>query len=179
MTANVKIVVDKVQDVVKIPNSSLRFKPTMSEAELQDAFKRGGEERAFNFFKNSLLPAANGQATAMNGAGNGGRAGMGGPGAGGNRPPGQQRRDPNAGTGRANRGKRMPIWIMGDDKLIRPVIVRLGLTDGVSTQIEDGNLKQGDRLIVGVEFDPNRASAATTTTRPPGFGGPGMGGIRR
>ena len=67
---------------------------------------------------------------------------------------------------------------MGDDKLLRPVIVRLGLTDGVSTQIEEGKLKQGDKVVTALEVDPNRQSPTATTTRPPGFGGP-MGGPRR
>jgi hypothetical protein len=54
--------------------------------------------------------------------------------------------------------------------------VKLGLTDGVVTEIVDGKTKEGDKIIVGLETDPNRP--ALTTTRPPGFGGP-MGGIRR
>jgi hypothetical protein len=54
--------------------------------------------------------------------------------------------------------------------------VKLGLTDGVVTQIMDGKTKEGDKIIVGLETDPNRP--ALTTARPPGFGGP-MGGIRR
>jgi hypothetical protein len=84
---------------------------------------------------------------------------------------------------RSSRGRRVPIWILGEDKLLRPSIVKLGLTDGVATEIADGKLKQGDKIVVGLEFDPNRPSATSTTTRPPGFGGPGgmggMGGPRR
>jgi HlyD family secretion protein len=76
-----------------------------------------------------------------------------------------------------NRGRRTPVWIIGEDKLIRPVVLKLGLTDGVVTQIVEGNLKQGDRVILSAEISGGR-STSSTTTRAPGFGGP-MGGVRR
>ena len=82
---------------------------------------------------------------------------------------------------RSRRGQHVPIWVLGEDKLMRPVVVKLGLTDGVNTQIVEGKLKEGNKIITGYEFDASRP-AATSTTRPPGFGGPsipGMGGFRR
>ncbi len=76
----------------------------------------------------------------------------------------------------------MPVWILGEDKLLRPSVLKLGLTDGVTTEIADGKLKQGDKIIIGLEFDPNHPTATSpTANRAPGFGGPGpgMGGMRR
>jgi HlyD family secretion protein len=184
MTANVKILIEKVEDTLKIPNSALRFKPTFSELEFAEAFKRAGEEQAWNRFKFMLLatPSAAPQAGAFSGQGN--RGGMGGGGfaqgggARGGMGAGGARRDPGVTAARSSRGRRVPIWIMGEDKLLRPVVVRLGLTDGVSTQVEEGKLKQGDKIVTGLEVDPNRQAPTATTTRPPGFGGP-MGGFRR
>jgi multidrug efflux pump subunit AcrA (membrane-fusion protein) len=72
-------------------------------------------------------------------------------------------------------GRRAPVWVLGPDKLLEPVIVRLGITDGVDTQIEEGKLKEGDEVIVALEAQP---AAASTAARPPGFGGP-VGGPRR
>jgi hypothetical protein len=63
---------------------------------------------------------------------------------------------------------------MGEDKMIRPVVLRLGLTDGVQTEIVEGKLKEGDKVILSTEVSGNR-SASSATTRAPGFGGP-MGG---
>ena len=83
---------------------------------------------------------------------------------------GTGRRDTSALTSRGRRGQRVPLWILGPDKLLRPVVVKLGLSDGVSTQIEEGKLKEGDKIVTGFEFD---ASRTTTSTRPPGFGAPG------
>ncbi len=76
----------------------------------------------------------------------------------------------------ANRGRRAPVWVIGPDRLLRPVVVRLGLTDGVITQIDEGKLKEGDKVIVALEAQSNSATPATT--RAPGFGSP-MGGPRR
>jgi hypothetical protein len=50
------------------------------------------------------------------------------------------------------------------------VVLRLGITDGVTTQIEDGKLKQGDSIIVALETQST--SVRPAMTRPPGFGGP-------
>lgn len=182
MTANVKILIEKVEDVLKIPNSALRFRPTLPDAEMEAAYKRGGEEKYYAFAKamgggggTTATPTATVSQGGMGGGGGQGQnRGFGG---GGNAP----RRDMTAAMNRSSRGRRVPIWILGEDKLLRPTVVKLGLTDGVSTEIADGKLNQGDKIIVGLEFDPNRPAASTTTTRAPGFGGPGMpmGGPRR
>ena len=83
-----------------------------------------------------------------------------------------------ANTATASRGRRTPIWILGEDKLLRPVVVRLGLTDGVLTEIADGKLKDGDKIILSTEVGGNR-STSPAATRAPGFGGPMGGGMIR
>jgi multidrug efflux pump subunit AcrA (membrane-fusion protein) len=87
---------------------------------------------------------------------------------------GNGNRAPSA-ANRANRGRRVPIWIAGPNESVRPVVVKLGLSDGVSTEI-DGKLKPGDKIIVGMEVSETQTQSPMTT-RPPGFGGPG--GFRR
>jgi HlyD family secretion protein len=175
MTANVKILIERADAVLKIPNSSLRFKPTLSDAEMEAAFKKAGEEKFWSFYKNMALrsqgasPAGNASAGAMGLARGGSGGGMAG---GANSTP---RRDQSA-VSRPTRGRRVPIWVLGEDKLPRPVVARLGLTDGVNTQLEESKLKEGDKIIIGLEVDPNRATTTSTTTRAPGFGGPPMGG---
>jgi HlyD family secretion protein len=173
MTANVKILIEKAENVLKFPNSAMRFRPSLSDAEMQAAYQRAGEEKYYKFVK--AVSGGSGNSASGAGGGAGGMAmGMrqgGGSGAGGAARPAS-----SSAVRTNNRGRRIPLWVVGDDKLIRPMIVKLGLTDGVSTEIVDGKFKEGDKVIVGLEFDPNRP--ATTTTRAPGFGGPmgGMGG---
>lgn len=180
MTTNVKIVIESAENVLKIPNSALRFRPTLNETEMEEAYKRAGEEKYWNFAKamgmnTPSIPAASGGGTGFGsrqgGGGGGGSRQQNGGGVTG------QRRDTAGIMSRARRGQRMPVWILGEDKLLRPMIVKLGLTDGVNTEISDGTLKAGDRIITGLEVDSART--ATTGSRPPGFGGPGMGRFGR
>jgi HlyD family secretion protein len=180
MTSNVKIVTGKAENVLKIPNAALRFRPSITDQEMEAAFKAAGEEKFGSFYKNTLgqggqrSPAeasggagrseGNRPAGALGFAGGGGRSG-GGSGKGG--------QTPNRG---ANRGRRVPVWVLGPDKSLRPAVVRLGLSDGVQTQIEEGKLKEGDVIVTGSE-DADVRSAQSPSSRPPGFGGfgPGMG----
>jgi hypothetical protein len=45
----------------------------------------------------------------------------------------------------------------------------------MNTQIAEGKLNQGDRIVIGLEFDPNRPVPGKSA--PPRFGG--VPGIRR
>jgi HlyD family secretion protein len=65
-----------------------------------------------------------------------------------------------AGTSAAGR-----VWITGPDGQPKPVEVRTGLTDGTSTEIADGPLKEGDEVILGMG-DP--AAAAKKAGAPSG-----------
>jgi HlyD family secretion protein len=42
------------------------------------------------------------------------------------------------------------VWVPGAGGQPRPVEVRTGLTDGTSTEIAEGALKQGDEVILGL-----------------------------
>ncbi len=61
------------------------------------------------------------------------------------------------------------------------MVVKLGLSDGVYTEMSDGKLKEGDKIITGVEVDTTRTTTQAPGTRPPGFGGMpgGRGGFGR
>ncbi len=73
------------------------------------------------------------------------------------------------------RGRRVALWVLDNGKTLRPVVVKLGLTDGVHSEIEPGKLKEGDKIILALEGSQANKSSANAVTRPPGFGGPGMG----
>jgi multidrug efflux pump subunit AcrA (membrane-fusion protein) len=42
---------------------------------------------------------------------------------------------------------RRQVWLLKDSKL-EPARIRIGITDGTATEIADGGLKEGDRVIV-------------------------------
>jgi HlyD family secretion protein len=154
MTANVKIQIARADNALRIVNSGLRFKPNLSDAQFEQAFRGIGEEKFWNLNKDLIKPqappASTGGALAVPGT--------------------QQRLVPKTTKNPYTAGSMVPLWIVGEDKSLKPVIVKLGLTDGMYTQIAERKLNQGDRIVIGLEFDPNRP-APNMSARPPGFGG--------
>ncbi len=175
MTATIKILIQKVDDVLMLPNSALRFKPSLSDVEMEAAYQRAGEAESYGFMKSTtgtagvkgenyrgtIVPVALSFSDSQ-GATRGASSGGAGSGA---------SRDPSSARAGVNAGVRRTVWILGADKLLRPVILSLGLTDGTYTQIIDGRLKQGDSVITGMESGSNGSTKSTTTSTPaPGFG---------
>jgi HlyD family secretion protein len=169
MTANVKVVIEKVENVLRVPNAAIRFQPDLSNTEMANAFKRAGEEGFYGFYRNRGQGGTQAGYQQMRTSG----TAMGFAMANRSGNTGEMNRSGKNGNGIAGRGRRAPIWILGQDELPRPVVVKLGLTDGVQTEVVEGKLKEGDRIILSTEIGGNRS--ATPSTRTPGFGGP-MGG---
>ncbi|MBI1955390.1 MAG: HlyD family secretion protein [Acidobacteria bacterium] len=69
------------------------------------------------------------------------------------------------------------VWVLGPPKKPESRPVLLGITDGTSTQVLSGDVKEADNVIVG---DTTQAAAPATQTRAPFFGGGGGpgGGFR-
>lgn len=64
------------------------------------------------------------------------------------------------------------VWKTGPNKDLIPVAVQCGITDYSNTQLVQGDLHEGDALVIA-----QQAQGAANTARPPGFGG-GPGGGR-
>jgi len=170
MTANVSIVIAERRDALKIANSALRFRPP---------------ETAQKEVKTNATKVA-----ATNGAGTspgtqveaGSRPGGGrrGPGGGGGGPGGWGGGGPGGPGGRA-RGEHQPVrtvYILADKAdptKLKPVQVKVGISDGIFTEITDG-LNEGDEVVTGMSL-PDQAPGAAPSNP---FGGPGGGrGMRR
>ena len=68
------------------------------------------------------------------------------------------------------------VWVLGADKKPQPRRVKLGITDGTSTEVIEGDLKEGEMIIVGQNVSAEDRPQ-NNQQRPPGFGGaPGGGG---
>ena len=143
MTANVQVPVDVRKDALRVANSALRFRP--DTADLVAEARKGGTAPS--------APPASGSASGGRPGGPGGR-----PGAGGTRPSG------GAGT--------LYVEVPNTGGKLKPVAVRMLITDGNLTAIRTEDLKEGDEVIVGL---------ATARAGGPGGGGaPGApGGGRR
>jgi HlyD family secretion protein len=125
MTANVIIDVDAVQNVLRVPNAALRFKPSVDNTRSDNARSSGG-------------PGS--QPDAMQRAARSGRGG--GPAGAAGQLPGGRR------GGAAS--KAQTVYTLDAEKKLKPVEIRTGITDGRYTHVVSGGLKAGDLVVVGV-----------------------------
>src|SRR6266478_2301298 len=124
MTAYVTIPVATVQNVLKLPNTALRYKPPMSPEEVLVLYRQYGIEPG------GRKTASDEAAAAERGGPSGGEA---------QNPP------------RAPRSDSAVVWRLRADNSMEPVKVTLGITDHAYTEIAGfvkGELKEGDELIV-------------------------------
>jgi HlyD family secretion protein len=68
------------------------------------------------------------------------------------------------------------VWVLGADNKPQPRRIKLGITDGTTTEVIEGDLKEGDVIIVAQNLSAEDRPQ-NNQQRPPGFGGgPGGGG---
>jgi len=188
MTANITVMIQQVQNVLKIPASALKFWPPQdyldkAMKEYPDSVKKF-LERILEFRKRMTTQGGTGP-VAGNGAA-GGQTGFGG--SGGTRPQGGfgggngQGRGMGTGPGtdgkRSGRGHMGIIWLKTIDNKLMPYRVKTGLSDGSFTAIES-DLKEGDDVVVGI-INSQTSTSATPQQSPfqPQMGRPATTGSR-
>jgi HlyD family secretion protein len=241
MTANLKVQIAKRSDVLRVPNASLRFRPTSEvfaalnqpvPAEARFAGGRGGGRGQGG----PSMGAGGGPAAAGGSGSGGGRAGGGGFGRvaqGSGQADGSGNGNGN-GHGADDRASRKQAAKAADknkaaadrsalitpkygapqsaetidalfaplpmvetsgrawlyfNKELKPVSLRLGITDGTNTELLSGDLQPGMELVTGVILGSARSTATGAGSGNPllpgrggpggGFGGPGGGGRGR
>ena len=148
MTADVTIEVARVGDVLRVPNAALRFKPVETG--------RGGGGGA---------PGADGaRASGFEAPRGGGPAGGG----------------PAAMAGLLKSGHPVParsenVYVVDDEGKPHEVAVKTGITDGRYTAIVGGDLKEGDRVAVGLETAKSTMTGSFPGMAPRGGGRRGGG----
>lgn len=157
MTAYISIPVATATNVVKIPNGALRFKPDLSDEQVQALYaKYNIQEGRATAAGRMSAPAGGGVNGGMRRANGGGRTAA---------ADGQRQ---NGGAVRQNGGTGV-VWKLLPNKSLEPVQVGLGVTDFTFTAMTKGTLKLGDRLVIG-------QSTTQATTAPTGRRSPlGMG----
>ncbi|MDQ3918748.1 MAG: hypothetical protein M3348_09755, partial [Acidobacteriota bacterium] len=75
-------------------------------------------------------------------------------------------------------GQLRRVWVLGADGKPQPRRIRVGLTDGASTEVVEGDLKEGDVVITGQTLSAaSKPQNSNAQSAPPGFGGaPRFGG---
>jgi HlyD family secretion protein len=160
MTANVTIDVAVVRDVLRIPNSALRFKPDTGTTPAATS-TAGGQRAAGGGATAPSAAAGGGGERGMAGLGRG--RGMGG--AAGMMPPGQVP------------VRRQTIYLLDANKKLKPVQIRTGISDGHYTQVADGDVHPGDNVVVGLVTSKVDSAAPPGSNRGP-MGAPSGGGRR-
>jgi HlyD family secretion protein len=168
MTANLTITIDERNNVLKVPNAALRFSPP--DTQRSGSGQRGagngnggGRNRGQNAGQQS-------GSTGADGANAGGQAGA------------QQGSGRNFASASAPvlAGQTRVVWVLDQNKNLNRRRITIGLTDGVSTEVVDGDLKEGELVVTGQTIS-GADRPQNSQTQAPGFGGgaPRGGGVRR
>ena len=130
LTANVKFQVDERKDALLVSNTALRYRPNPDQIadDGDDESDDSGTPDAGKSDKSKNAGDASKEAGSPKGRGeHGGRRGRG-------------RADENKGT----------LWVeVPDTGKLRGVDVQLGVSDGTSTEITGGDIKEGDDIVAG------------------------------
>jgi HlyD family secretion protein len=184
MTAYVSIPVAWANEVVKVPNGALRFKPELTDSERQALYARYGIKEssratAAGRIGSATVEGGSGAAAAVQGprsghgqAVGGQRAQQGGSDAGGGQNGGR------AGVANSLREDSGIVWKLNPDKTLQPIQVGLGVTDFTFTAMISGKLNPGDELVIGQSTTKSTAAQAQVRSPVGGPGGP-AGGPRR
>jgi len=157
MTANLTVTIDERNNVLKVPNAALRFTPQDASGQRSGGGNGNGQGRR----QQSGNGATDGSAKSGNGA---------------------EVQFARA-TDPVLAGQTRAVWVMGQDGTPQRRRIKVGLTDGASTEVVEGNLVEGEMIITGQTLSSSAVKANTNQTAAPGFGGAprtgGAGGGRR
>jgi HlyD family secretion protein len=166
MTANLTITIDERNNVLKVPNSALRFMPADASALRtgrggDGAGNPGGQRRQrapeqSDGANSSPSPASQ---TGQSGEQQATQQG----------PQGGQRNFAPP-TAPVLEGQTRVIWVLGQDGTLQSRRIKVGLTDGASTEVVEGNLLEGEMVVIGQTLT-SANKAQSTQTPAPGFGG--------
>ena len=164
LTANVRFELSRRDGVLMVPNPGLRWKPSTEQVapEFRERVNNpgGGKGRAEGGGK---LTAEGGGKGPAEGGGRGTAEG------------GQDPKSKGITETSSGGGSRGVLWV-AEGEYVRPILVRTGLSDGASTEVEGENLSEGMRVVVGLDTNGSKSSAQTTNPFVPQF--PSRGGRR-
>lgn len=167
MTTNLTFTIDERSNVLKVPNAALRFTP--QDASAQRTGAGNGQRGNRGSSQGQTAADAGGNAAAQNGAQ---RSGGSGERASNFAPP----------SAPVLPGQTRIVWVMGQDSKPQRRRITVGLSDGVATEVVDGDLKEGE-LVITSQTIASTGTSQSNQTAAPGFGGtprtPGAGGGRR
>jgi HlyD family secretion protein len=141
LTANLHFEVDKREHVLLVSNEALRWRPDPSQV-ATDA--RADYQK---FLRGKSEDATGGDAK-----------------------PGSEGKAQSQGKAKKGKGQHWGMVWVKDGKYVRPVKVRLGLTDGTETEVVEGNLEEGATVIAGDAAQNGGGDSTTNPFAPQMFG---------
>jgi HlyD family secretion protein len=158
MTAYITIPVASAIDVLRVPNSALRYKPDLKAEEIRALYKKFGIENA-----GELQPVANRAAVTKNKEPGGTLKQV------NHSPAGEQSDTVGLAPTSAPPLDVAVLWRLRPDKTVEPVRIRSGITDHTVTEVAElfnGSLTNNDELITGaVLTGPKMGPGATAANR--------------
>ncbi|MDD4276789.1 MAG: efflux RND transporter periplasmic adaptor subunit [Candidatus Cloacimonetes bacterium] len=155
MTTNVTFIIRAKEDVLRLPETATRFRPSK---EIWELFGLKWDDELLNAGRNAMQemmakPVAGSEKSAKaTPPAEGGKPGMGGSGMAGQRPKGGRRMNGDPGFRIA------VVWVLKDN-VPSPVAVRTGVSDGAYVELIDG-IPEDAILVTGVIYnDPKQAAA--------------------
>ena len=169
MTANLTITIDERSNVLKVPNSALRFTPTDASGQRIDRSadgtgNSGGQRRQGGQQQTDAKDSSSPSQTSQTGQSGGQPAGT--------QQTGTQQGQRNFAPPSAPvlEGQTRLVWVLGQDGKPQSRRIKVGLTDGAQTEVVEGNLQEGEMVITGQTLT-SASKAQSSQTPAPGFGG--------
>jgi HlyD family secretion protein len=172
MTANLTITIDERNNVLKVPNSALRFTPQDANGQRVSANPGGTNNGAGNGSGQGRRQSANAQPKSDN------TNAASSPVVPVQANPQQGARTFAPASAPVLEGQTRIVWVLGADGKPQSRRIKIGLTDGAATEVVEGNLQEGELVITGQTISASaKAQSAQSPAAAPGFGGaPRTGG---
>jgi HlyD family secretion protein len=149
MTANLTITIDERNNVLKVPNAALRFIPQDGTGQTSSNAAGAGNSNV----QGRRQQNGNANSATSNSS---------------SRPSDEGRFAPP--TAPVLAGQTRLVWVLGADGKPQSRRIKVGLTDGVSTEIVEGNLQEGEMVVTGQTIS-SVSKTQSSPTPAPGFGG--------
>jgi HlyD family secretion protein len=155
MTANLTITIDERNNVLKVPNSALRFIPQDATGQRTGANSGAGNSSGQGQ-RRQQTDNANGAAKSSTPT------------------DGESRFAPP--TAPVLAGQTRLVWVLGADGKPQSRRIKVGLTDGAATEVVEGNLQEGEMVITGQTLSSSNKAQGSQTPAP-AFGGAPRTGV--
>lgn len=154
MTANLEFTIDERENVLKVPNSALRFTPPSTSNDQRTNRNTGAQNRVRR--GNTQQPAANANTE--------------------NVQPEANREKTTPPTEAVLEGQTRIVWVLDAAKNLERRRIKVGITDSTSTEVIEGTLNEGETIVTGQNItagSSNSTRSSQSGQTAPGFGGGG------